>query len=57
MDLIHEIIHIYIYTMDKLRMIIDKTPSLYCILYDYIKLLLCVHTVVSDMFQPVYGHH
>ena len=43
--------------MNKLRMIIDKTPPLYCILYDCIELLLCVDTVVSDMFQPVHGHH
>jgi len=50
-------IYIYICTMNKLRMIIDKTPSLHCVLYDSIKLLLCVHTVVSDMFQPVHGHN
>ena len=43
--------------MKKLRMTIDKTPSLYCVLYDCIKLLLCVHTVVSDMFQLVHDHH
>ena len=48
---------VYIYTMNKLRMTSDKTSSLYWVLYDCIKLLLCFHIVVSDTLQPMLGHH